>query len=62
MFSWSLPFLAEKVGSMLVTIVKKVSGDDPEEEAAVTMKEALADDKQPIDSKKKKLLNIKSKI
>ena len=47
---------------MLVTIVKKVSGDDPEEEAAVTMKEALADDKQPIDSKKKKLLNIKSKI
>lgn len=31
-FSWSLPFLAEKVSSMLYTIVKKCSNFDEEED------------------------------
>ena len=31
-FSWSLPFLAEKVSSMLYTIVKKCSNFDAKEE------------------------------
>jgi len=30
-FSWSLPFLAEKVSSMLYTIVKKCSSFDEKE-------------------------------
>jgi hypothetical protein len=30
-FSWSIPFLSEKVTSLLYNIVKK-GGDDPEEE------------------------------
>lgn len=32
MFSWSLPFLADKVSSMLYTIVKKCSNFDDDEE------------------------------
>ena len=32
MFSWSLPFLAEKVSSMLHTIVKKCSDYDEAED------------------------------
>ena len=31
-FSWSIPFLAEKVSSMLYTIVSKFSKDDDEPE------------------------------
>jgi hypothetical protein len=34
-FSWSLPFLAEKVSSMLFTIVKKCSEIDDTEEVDV---------------------------
>ena len=52
-FSWSLPFLAEKVSNMLVTIVKKCNDVD-EEENAPDLKKAINDD----DTKKRKLLNI----
>jgi len=59
-FSWSLPFLAEKVGSMLYTIVKKCNEADDEE---VDLKKIITDEsKVPLDEKKKKLMNIKNKI
>jgi serine/threonine-protein phosphatase 2B catalytic subunit len=59
-FSWSLPFLAEKVSSMLITIVKKCQGEDEAEEG-VDLDKIISEDKKP-DDKKRKLLNIKSKI
>lgn len=42
-FSWSLPFLAEKVSSMLYTIVKKCSDVDGEDET-VDLKDMIQDD------------------
>lgn len=33
-FSWSMPFLAEKVTSMLYTLVKKGAEDDDDDEDA----------------------------
>jgi hypothetical protein len=59
-FSWSLPFLAEKVGSMLYTIVKKCNEADDED---IDIKKLITDEsKVTVDEKKKKLLNIKNKI
>lgn len=60
-FSWSLPFLAEKVSSMLITIIKKCQGPTEEEED-VDIGKIMEDGKKPAEDKKKKLLNIKSKI
>ena len=60
-FSWSLPFLAEKVSSMLITIIKKVNGDQDDEEG-VDICKIMEDTQKPLEDKKKKLLNIKSKI
>jgi hypothetical protein len=61
-FSWSLPFLAEKVSSMLITIIKKCQGEENDEEGVDINKIMEEDGKKPLDEKKKKLLNIKSKI
>lgn len=55
-FSWSLPFLAEKVSSMLITIVKKCNDVDDDNQA--DLHKAMGDE----ETKKKKLLNIQSKI
>jgi len=38
-FSWSMPFLAEKIVGMLYNIVKK--GDDEEEEVDITKVNAI---------------------
>jgi serine/threonine-protein phosphatase 2B catalytic subunit len=56
-FSWSLPFLAEKVSSMLYTIVKKCTDVDEEK---VDISKIV--NEQTAETKKKKLLNIKSKV
>jgi serine/threonine-protein phosphatase 2B catalytic subunit len=66
-FSWSLPFLAEKVSSMLYTIVKKCSNyDEDEEESNINVQGIINDDiaKLPSDvlAKSKKRLLIKGKI
>jgi serine/threonine-protein phosphatase 2B catalytic subunit len=65
-FSWSLPFLAEKVSSMLYTIVKKCSNyDEEEDDPNINVQEIINEDiaKLPIDqAKAKKRLMIKGKI
>ena len=58
-FSWSLPFLAEKVSSMLYTIVKKCSDID-EGAGKVNMQEALAMGSNEVKQKKREV--IKGKI
>jgi hypothetical protein len=45
---------------MLITIIKKVQGEDDEED--VDINKIIEDEKKPLEEKKKKLLNIKSKI
>ena len=60
-FSWSLPFLAEKVSSMLYTIVKKCSSlDDGDDD--VDLKKVMTEDKGSDDQKKKRMMGIKGKI
>lgn len=48
MFSWSLPFLAEKVSSMLYTIVKKCTnyddGDDEKKEDQIDLSKLIKED------------------
>lgn len=58
-FSWSLPFLAEKVSSMLYTIVKKCTNLEEDEEVDLTA--VIAGD-QSKDEKAKKRALIKGKI
>jgi hypothetical protein len=58
-FSWSLPFLAEKVSSMLYTIVKKCSDYDENEDGKkdINLKEIMGTDMSklpPDDAKSKK--------
>lgn len=43
-FTWSLPFLAEKVMSMVLTIINKI-GDADEEEPETQKPETLMNDK-----------------
>ena len=66
MFSWSLPFLAEKVSSMLYTIVKKCTNlDDEEEKDDVDLKALMGEDIQKLprdEAKIKKRQLIKGKI
>lgn len=57
-FSWSLPFLAEKVSSMLYTIVKKCS-DVGDEQEDVNIQDMIQDDSK---AKALKKLQIKGKI
>jgi serine/threonine-protein phosphatase 2B catalytic subunit len=54
-FSWSLPFLAEKVSSMLMTVVKKCSEDDDD---GVDIKKIMDNEMKPEEVKKRKLLSI----
>jgi len=66
-FSWSLPFLAEKVSSMLYTIVKKCTNLDDEEEKQeeVDLKALMGEDIQKLpkdEAKLKKRQLIKGKI
>jgi hypothetical protein len=64
--SWSLPFLAEKVSSMLFTIVKKCSNmddDDPDVNINEIMNEEINKTKVPQEQDKiKKRMLIKGKI
>jgi hypothetical protein len=64
--SWSLPFLAEKVSSMLFTIVKKCSNiDDDDTDVNITeiMNEEINKTKVPQEQDKiKKRMLIKGKI
>lgn len=66
MLSWSLPFLAEKVSSMLFTIVKKCSNiDDDDTDVNITeiMNEEINKTKVPQEQDKiKKRMLIKGKI
>ena len=65
MFSWSLPFLAEKVSSMLYTIVKKCSSYDEEDESTINVQEIINDDIAKLpkeEAKAKKRMLIKGKI
>jgi len=58
-FSWSLPFLAEKVSSMLYTIVKKcAAADDNDDEVDLTEKMS----EKSVDAKKNARSVIKGKI
>ena len=66
-FSWSLPFLAEKVSSMLYTIVKKCSNyaDDNQEEKEVNIQELIETDldkSKKQEEKMKKMAKIRNKI
>jgi len=66
-FSWSLPFLAEKVSSMLYTIVKKCSSYDEENEepSSINVQEIINDDIAKLpkeEAKAKKRMLIKGKI
>ncbi len=59
-FSWSLPFLAEKVSSMLYTIVKKCSNFEEKEQEDVNLPEVLNMNTEQAKVKKRQL--IKGKI
>ena len=65
-FSWSLPFLAEKVSSMLYTIVKKCTSLDDDDAPKVDIDQIIKDENRNStvdqDAKKKKLMSIKGKI
>ena len=59
MFSWSLPFLAEKVSSMLYTIVKKCTNyeDDEEKKEDIDLSKLMHEDMTALsqdEAKKKK--------
>lgn len=62
-FSWSLPFLAEKVSSMLYSIVKKCTDLDNDKDD-VNLKEKMKEE-VPADvaaEKQKKRMQIRGKI
>ena len=66
-FSWSLPFLAEKVSGMLYTIVKKCTNldDEEEKEENVDLEKLMGEDIQKLpkdQAKLKKRQLIKGKI
>ena len=61
-FSWSLPFLAEKVSSMLYTIVRKCTEMDDDDKEEVNVKQIIKDEAEEIDKKKNKMMSIKGKI
>jgi len=59
-FSWSVPFLSEKVINMLFHLIKKGANDIPEEGDGVNMEKILHTD--DMDEKMKRQLVIKGKV
>lgn len=64
MFSWSLPFLADKVSSMLFTIVKKCSNFDDDDNDIEKIKDQIQNEatQEREHDKKAKINVIKKKI
>lgn len=59
-FSWSVPFLAEKVTNMLFNLIKK--GSDLADGEEVDLSHVLSNQDPTVDDKKKKQLVMKGKV
>ena len=59
-FSWSVPFLAEKVTNMLFNLIKKGAPDLTDKEDDIDMDKMLKSEE--VDDKKKKQLVMKGKV
>ena len=60
-FSWSMPFLAEKITQMLVTIVSKFDTDDDEGDLHLNEKDLTGMSKEEIIEKKSRMMKNKVK-
>jgi serine/threonine-protein phosphatase 2B catalytic subunit len=60
-FSWSMPFLAEKITQMLVTIVSKFDTDDDEGDLNLNEKDLTGMSKEEIMEKKSRMMKNKVK-
>jgi serine/threonine-protein phosphatase 2B catalytic subunit len=60
-FSWSMPFLAEKITQMLVTIVSKFDTDDDDGDLNLNEKDLTGMSKEEIIEKKSRMMKNKVK-